>query len=181
MRNRLVGVVLFSNVCLAAAVFALSTYVHLPLTVIVLALFTISLIDSFLLARLTVSQATKPLENIWQAVLHVSPSRTNIPAPDLDSVTTGKELVTALVTQIYQLASQESTKDSTANDKQALLATNVINSLPIPLFVFNKDQTVVTASRSAIEYSGLETGQLIGKPLYDIMDFEFSSEHTLEK
>jgi signal transduction histidine kinase len=52
--------------------------------------------------------------------------------------------------------------------------------LPLPLFVFNKDQIITFASDSAISYTGRQSAELFGKPLFEAMDLEFPSSFTLE-
>src|SRR5690606_10500182 len=50
---------------------------------------------------------TDPIKNIWQAVWHISPGKESVPAPKLDTVRAGRELVSSLVLQIYNLVQQQ--------------------------------------------------------------------------
>jgi len=126
----------------------------------------------------------EPLKMIRQGILHVSPDHGNIPPPNLDSAKIGRELVTSLVLQVYEFASQQSSRNEETNGshkQQLLQATNIVSHLPLPLFVFNQEQLVTNASDSAMQYCQLDSTKLLGKPLYESLHLEFRSEHTLEK
>ncbi len=127
--------------------------------------------------------ALKPLQYVWQGIIHVSPENSNIQAPNLDEVKLGRELVTSLVMQVYQYASQQPNKDSDLTDhrKAVVQSANIVSHLPLPLFVFNSTQIVTNASDSALAYCKMESSKLFGKPLYESVNLEFPSEHTLEK
>ena len=85
----------------------------------------------------------EPLKMIRQGILHVSPDHGNIPPPNLDSAKIGRELVTSLVLQVYEFASQQSSRNEETNGshkQQLLQATNIVSHLPLPLVVFNQEQ-----------------------------------------
>ncbi len=126
--------------------------------------------------------ALEPLFNIWLAILHVAPNHTaDAPAPEIEYVKVGKDLIASLIPQIYQLASQEDTKSLVEHRTTMIQSANIVSHLPLPLFVFNKQQVVVSASDTAMEYFKVDSAHLFGKPLYETLNFEFSNEHTLEE
>lgn len=127
--------------------------------------------------------ALAPLKNLWQAIIHVSPEHGDTPAPNLEQVKLGRELVTTLVMQVYQFASQQPAAEENLSEHRNTIvqAANIVSHLPLPLFVFNSSQIVTNASDTAMEYCQMESAQLFGKPLYESVNLEFSSEHTLEK
>lgn len=139
------------------------------------------LIMAAVLSSNAATKALKPVETIWQAVLHIDPDHHSTPAPNLDKLKIGRELVTNLVLQIYQFASQENSKDLIEHRKQVIQAANIVNHMPLPLFVFNKDLMVTNASDSALKYCKIESSQLFGKSLFDSLKLEFSDEHTLDE
>lgn len=123
----------------------------------------------------------EPLHRVWQAVLYVSPHHQGTPAPQLDHIRIGRQLVSTMITQIYQFASQEDSKDLIAHRKEIIQSANIVSHLPLPLFVFNKQLLVTNASNRALEYCEIESAELFGKPIYESLHLEFPSEFTLEQ
>jgi signal transduction histidine kinase len=124
-----------------------------------------------------------PLKGLTDAIVHVSPSHESVDstAPNLEKIRIGHELVTSMAMVVYQLASEQ---DSAAQNKQShresiVQAINVINHLPLPLFVFNNQRIVTHASEVALNYTGSESAELFGKPLEESLRLEFPSEVTL--
>lgn len=124
--------------------------------------------------------ALGPVALIRQAVLHVDPDRHGTPAPNMESIGVGRNLVNNLILQIYQFASQQNSKELIDHRKEIVQASSVVSHLPLPLFVFNKDLLVINASVAGIEYVGIESAKLFGQPIFDSLNLEFSSEQTLE-
>lgn len=143
-------------------------------------LFAVIIIISLLLSDAAAKKALEPLYIVRQAVLHINPDHHTTAAPNLGTLKVGRELVTNLVLQIYQFASQENSKDLIEHRKQVIQAANIVSHMPLPLFVFNKDLVVTNASNSAIEYSGTTSSDLFGKSLFETLKLEFSDEHTLD-
>lgn len=140
-------------------------------------------VTGLLFGSKTAEQVLEPLKLIRQAIIHVSPEEHEVAAPNLDTAKMGRELVTTLVMQVYQYASQQQTtnNDLAEHRKEIVQAANIVSHLPLPLFVFNRSQVVTNASDIAMQYCQMESAQLFGKPLYDSVNLEFPSEHTLEK
>jgi signal transduction histidine kinase len=78
------------------------------------------------------------------------------------------------------MASQEDPKIVAEHRKAIIQAANVVSHLPLPMFVFNKEQIVVNASNAGLEYCNVSSAQLFGKPLYENINLEFTTENTLE-
>lgn len=124
--------------------------------------------------------ALMPVKTIWQAVLHIDPGHHSTPAPNLDKLKVGRELVNYIVLQMYQFASQENSKDLIEHRKQVIQSANVVNHMPLPLFVFNKNLIVTNASNSALDYCKTTSADLFGKSLFENLQLEFPSERTLD-
>src|SRR3990167_526788 len=133
---------------------------------------------SVVFAYVISTHVTKPLGMIWQAVLHVAPGHTDTPAPNVDKLTLGREIVTSLSLQVYQLASVTATPK--ISDQNELKAKNIINSLPVPMFVMDKDQNISFANEAGLKYINRAAGDVIGKNVYSILDLSFSSESTFD-
>lgn len=140
----------------------------------------VATIISVISSSATADAALQPVKTIWQAVLHINPDHHSTPAPNLDRLRVGRELISNVVLQIYQFASQANSKDLIEHRKQIIQAANIVNHMPLPLFVFNKDLVVTNASNSAIEYCMTTSADLFGKSLFDSLRLEFPSEYTLD-
>lgn len=121
-----------------------------------------------------------PLAAFGNAILHLSPSETPSSAPQTDNLQIGREYVTNMVYQLYQIASLQDNKLLAEHKREATQASNILTHLPLPLFVFNNEQLVTFASDSAISYIGRGSAELFGKPIYEAIDLEFPSDFTLE-
>jgi signal transduction histidine kinase len=130
---------------------------------------------------LSTAYLTRPMRFISQAILHVAPDSANVPAPDLKSNTLGTELVTNLVTHVYQLASVvEDVEKLAGKESHNLGADFVANSLPLPLLVLDKEQNVLFANQTAAEYLKKTTNELIGQNVYSVLDMSFSTNATFD-
>jgi signal transduction histidine kinase len=123
----------------------------------------------------------KPMRYVWQAVVHVSPDTANVARPDITKIGFGHDLVTALVTHVYQLASVVDTVEKTAaNQKHDLRQEFVANSIPMPLIVLDKDTNVLFANEALLKYLHREAPETFGQNVYSVLDMLFNNEHTFD-
>lgn len=142
--------------------------------------FVVALVLSIIIAWLGTHYALQPLLYLRQALIHVSTQETGH-APDMTKLKVGQAMITELATQIYQFAAQQNSGELIEHRNSIIQASNVVSHMPLPLFVFNKDQLVTNASESGLEYCGLDSSSLFGKKLYEVLNLEFPNEFTLEK
>ncbi|MGH7157626.1 MAG: ATP-binding protein [Candidatus Saccharimonadales bacterium] len=137
---------------------------------------------SLMLAAVSAPYLTRPLRLVSQAIMHVAPDSANIPAPELKNNPLGTELVTNLVTHIYQLANTVSEVEKLAGRRthHDLRADFVANSLPLPLIVLDKDRTIIFANQASGEYLGKNAGELTGQNIYSVLDMSFSTKPTFD-
>lgn len=136
---------------------------------------------SFLSAEILTDLSLEPIKTVRQALLHIDPNHHNVPAPNIDKVRFGRELVNAMTLRLYQYASQQDSTELARHRAEIVQATSVVSHMPLPLFVFNKDLLVTNASDNALVYCGVESSKLFGKPIFDNINLEFQSTETLEK
>lgn len=137
------------------------------------------LVTAFITARVAAYMARLPLEAIGKAILHISPSM-NTASPQTDNLEVGREYVTTLIYQLYQVASLQDNKILAEHKREATQASNILSRLPLPLLVFNKEQIITFGSDAALNYLGLKSPQIFGRPIYEAIDLEFPTEFTLE-
>ena len=122
-----------------------------------------------------------PVKFIWQAVLHIAPNTANTPAPDSKKVWLGREFVTILAAQVYQIASVVDEVEKTAEaSKHSLQSSFVANSLPLPMAVLDKDVNVLFANEAMLKYIKREVGDVTGQSAYTVLDLMFSDENTFD-
>lgn len=139
-----------------------------------------SLITSYIAGKLAGSLAKLPLQAMGQAILHIAPSQSGVGAPKFEQLRIGREYVTNLAYQLYEIASLQDNKLLAEHRREATQASNILSHFPLPIFVFNKQQLITFASDSALAYCDMESAVLFGKPLFDAVDLEFPSGFTLE-
>lgn len=180
VRSHLLIILLANNFFLVACFWYVHTYQHLTPEATILLLAGMGIFLSLGFMWLSTRYFSEPLTIIRQAVLHISPETADQPAPNLARAHLGKEVVTNLVSQIYQLASvMDSMQQLTYQEQTAPGKDFVATNLPLPLVILNKDDTVVFANRALMEYIHVEADDIIGKNFYSIIDLSFPSEHTL--
>ncbi|HSX44621.1 MAG TPA: HAMP domain-containing sensor histidine kinase [Candidatus Saccharimonadales bacterium] len=181
LHQKLLIAVLGTSLFLVILAIILIGVIKLPLIITVPILLLLAAVSSLWLSRLVVNQATAPLFDIWRGFLHVTPGHSETTAPNLETIKVGKELVSAMLTYIYQLVGQGGQPTTEKINPLNSMASTIVNHLPLPLIVFNKDQKVVLTSPMAIDYCSPDKQILVGKQLYDAIDLEFSTEPTLDK
>lgn len=163
------------------AAWSVSSLWHPPAWIVLTGGTILSFVLSSVIAALLTPLLLEPVRLLWQAILHVSPNTQALPAPNLEAVRLGRELVTSLTMQVYQLA-QHDFSDSGLSEhrRQIVQAANIVSNLPLPMFVCNKQQLVTNASNAGLDYCHIESSKLFGKPLFDSLNLEFGSDMTLE-
>lgn len=165
--------------------FVLSGYTDIGLLLAAVVAFVATTFFSLLIATFLVQITLEPVTKLTQAILHVSPDHENDPmtsAPNLEKIQTGKELITNLALQVYQLASQESrhSPGATNTNKESIMQSiNVVNHFPLPLFVLNNERRITHTSELGLAYCGLSSAKLFGSVFEDTIRLEFPSEQTL--
>ncbi len=136
-----------------------------------------------IVAELLAKAVSEPVRVLTQAILHVAPGhdQTASSAPNLNDIKVGQELISSMALQVYQLASNEPAIQAENNSRRdsIIQAVNVVNHLPLPLYVLNSNREITNASEAGIAYVGLESGKLFGTIIEESIRMEFPSEHTL--
>lgn len=149
----------------------------------VIAIFTAIASLMLATAQMLTKRLVEPAEKITQAILHVAPGskQEQSAPPRLDTVKTGRELVSSMALQVYELASntEKSSPENDTRHESLVQAVNVINHLPLPLYVLNSAQQITNSSEAGIAYTGASSAELFGKPIEEHLRMEFPNEHTL--
>lgn len=158
-----------------------AAYTQLPLgdTGALLLSAALSVVLLYVLARSISQYVTEPINALSQAILHVTPGEHSTPAPNLDRVRVGRELVTNLSLQVYELASRNSVM-KTPTPEHDDQAQAILDELPIPILVSDQNQTIKYANMAAAHYLALDPTSLAGRNLYSVLDFSFSTTETLD-
>jgi len=181
IRGRLVGILLVNNLLVFADWWVIEHFFHLQDYQVLIALGVATLLGLTLLPWVSAEYIAQPTKFIWQAVLHIAPDTANMAAPNLKNIHFGRELVTALVTHVYQLANVADNVEKLARTKRHdLKADFVANSLPLPLVVLDKDMNILFANEALLKYVGREAADTVGQNVYLVLDMLFSDQHTFD-
>ena len=144
-------------------------------------LLAIAFIETGLIAVGLGNYLMQPLKATWQAILHLSPTEQNVAAPSLERISFGRELVTNLTTQIYQLVNVADETRAENRRKNADLHNNfVAENLPLPLVLLDGTETIRFANEAAARYIGQPSADMIGKNVYMVLDMSFPSHDTFD-
>ncbi|HEY5667599.1 MAG TPA: HAMP domain-containing sensor histidine kinase [Candidatus Saccharimonadales bacterium] len=187
LQNRIAVLLMANSITIIGGYWIVSRYIDpekyfkSQLTGTAIILVFVAFLSIIILAWIASKWLTKPIKLIWQAVLHISPETANLPAPDMRHIGYGKELVTTLVSHVYQLASVVDTIEKTAKAKPHDLTTDfVANSLPMPLLVLDKDANIVFANGLLLKTLGRMQADTFGQNVYSVLDLSFTSKDTLD-
>ena len=180
-QNRIVGLIVLQNTCLAGIYFGLRQYSALP----VLAVVAVAAIVAFIIAFIGASSVNHflltPLDALRQIILHVTPGQAVSAPPDVAKLKVGRELVANLAGQIYQLTDIADQLASTARKESVDIQRNFIaQNLPLPFVVLDDTETIQFANSAFAAYIGNPVNELVGKNIYMIMDMAFPSPETFD-
>ena len=174
----------FASVMAAGIILAylLTSLTPLPAIASSALVLVILLLVTWIAAKKLTDYLVSPMEAIWQSVLHLSPEQTGIAAPKPENLKLGRELVTSLTAQIYQLENiAEKARVSELEMKANLSHNFIAQNLPLPLIVLDATDTVIFANEAASHYVGIAGEDMAGKNIYMALDMSFPSEDTFDQ
>lgn len=182
IRNHLLLVLLLNNALVIACWWVGREVLQLNPIMVLSAVIALCLLLSVFLAIISAQFFAGPMRIISQAILHVAPDAANVPAPQQTTNSLGVELVANLVSHIYQLATVVQNVGQLASKHVVhdLKSDFVANSLPLPLMVLDKDQSVVFANQAMCQYVERDAKDVIGQNLYSVLDMSFNSPQTFD-
>jgi signal transduction histidine kinase len=180
IRTYLVFIIFAENTLLIGAIWLGLVRLALPVSYVLLGSGIVGLIMTLIITWAATDFTMQPLQALWQAIVHLAPhSNEQVAAPDLKKVVLGQALVASLTAQIYQIATMaEHTQSMAAKQASSLNANFVANSLPLPFFVLDPEQTIIYANSVAATYIGRKADEIIGQNVYSVLDMLFPSEQT---
>lgn len=181
IRTRLLGILFINNLLIVGTWWAGDYILELNDDRLLIAVVTVGAVSALLMPWVHAYYIAQPMRVIWQAVLHIAPDTANTAAPDLKKAHLGHELVTALVSHVYQLASVADTVEKIASKKGHDLKTEFIgNSLPLPVVVLDKDMNILFANEALCKYVGRLEADTVGQNVYLVLDMLFSNQQTFD-
>lgn len=144
------------------------------------ALIVFGLVLAYILSKAFIRYATEPLEFVWRAIVHVSPSNNSVAAPNLDQNTVAHELVTSLVLQVYQLASQSDDLKPNKQTSAGQITQTIASNFPLPVIAIDNKQAIIFINDAALKYLNTTSMDVLHKNLYSVLDLAFSDDKTLD-
>lgn len=179
-RARLFMVVLVNNALILADWYIVDRIVHLTGWWALFAVVAAPLVTLGLIPWLTATMLTQPTKLLSQAIMHLAPTTANdTPAPKPDQLHLGRELITNLINQLYQLTSVVQGVEQMTAKSNVLTPDFAANSLPLPLVVLNKEDKIVLINEAAAKYLNKPATDLMGQNLFTALDMSFTSSDTL--
>lgn len=183
-RARLVIVMLINNAVIVADWYVVDYVVKLTGWWSIVAIIAVPLITLGVVPWMSTEVLTKPTRFLWQAIMHVAPGSDNlVSAPKLEQLHLGRELVTNLVNQVYQLTNVVQGMEK-ATDRSTLdnYVRNIANTLlPLPLISLDKNENIRFVNEATVKYLGIPIDDLVGQSIYTVIDMSFTSNDTLNE
>lgn len=175
------AMIIVENILVIAVWWLLQTHTSLPVAIVLAITVIVALGFALASSRIISNFATKPLQALWQAILHLSPSDQGVQAPKLDDLKIGRELVASLTAQVYQLSDVAKHAADESKELNSDISRNfVAQNLPLPLIVLDGIETIKFVNDAAVKYIGTPSDELIGKNVYMVLDMSFPSEDTFD-
>ncbi len=129
--------------------------------------------------------AMHPFALVRQGILHVSSDTSRLPAPDVESLQFGRELVTSLVMNVYTMASHDTNKNApTATQEPTHLGgQEILNTTPLPTFTVTSANLLQYVNDAGLEFLGLKSTDresVQGRNINDVLNLSFPSVLTYE-
>lgn len=142
-------------------------------------------IAAYLASLMAATDSLEPIKNLRQAILHVSRETSSVAAPDLDNMKLGREMVSALALQVYDMASKVvHGQDSPVGPEAAVIGgEKMLNATPLPVLTVDSEGKLHFINDAALSYLGLEANKrstVTGKNINDILNLSFQTEVTYE-
>jgi signal transduction histidine kinase len=181
-RARLFLIILVNNVLILADWYVVDRVVNLSGWWALAAIAIVPLITVGVVPWITTNALTQPTKLLWQAIMHIAPNTAGVtPAPRPEQLHLGRELVTNLIGQLYQLASVVHGVEQTSAKARILTPDFAANSLPLPLLILDKENKIVLANEPAARYLSKPAVELVGQDVFTALDMSFMSADTLDR
>lgn len=153
---------------------------------------SLALVGSLIAIHVAVNRIHKPINIIADAISYASNKSTTATAPNTEQSMIGRELITGLTLQIYNLASSTHVQDDIVNSSVGHseevshhgdsdnIAAEILNNTPTPLVGIRDDLTIQNANNAFLKFIGHETKDILGKNFYDTVSLDFPGDDTLE-
>ena len=182
LHSYLVGVLIINNLIIILDWWVIEQVLKVTGYWALAALVIVPLLSLTILPWFSARYLVQPTKLIWQAILHIAPDTANTEAPDLKTSRLGKDLVTYLVSHVYQLANVAANveKLSQSAPNSDLSTDFIASSLPLPMMVLDSENNVLFANEVMLSYIKRSKNEIVGQNVYPSLDMSFSSEHTFE-
>ena len=150
-------------------------------------------------SKLAALASLQPLKAVWQALWHISPNGGAVGAPDITTLTHGRDVADGMVNQIYDLSAGTTTHhtpspqyaevasvavasevSTPAVQATATPATDLISAMPLPILGLDAQDNIVLCNKAACDYLKCAQEECVGKSVYDVMRLSFREKNTLE-
>lgn len=141
------------------------------------------LLLAILVANYIVRFTMQPLAYLRQGILHVSSENSRMPAPQVESLHFGKELVAQLLSNVYGMASHVTPADQTSAQTQGISSETMLNAVPLPVFTVTPTNMLHYVNDAGLTFLGLEhtrRNEVLGKNINDVLNLTFPNETTYE-
>lgn len=168
LKNYIVAWFVFICFLIVGAYWAIDKFFSPEPIIMLVLMLIIGLFVALFVGSRVAKNASKPLKAVSQAILHVSPSPIPIPAPKIEDLSMGKELVASLTRQVYDFAS----KATNISEQAQANAGISMQQLPVGIIALDDKANIVYANPKIMEYTGTNEA-IIGKNLYNMFDIVF--------
>jgi two-component system sensor histidine kinase VicK len=181
IRVYLLAVIVVQNIVIVGVFWALQRYTSWDISIALASSLALGVLSACVITVLFSNFVVQPIRALWQTILHLSPTEHGMAAPTFENLRLGRELVTSLAAQVYQLVNTADQAKADSRLKTDDLHNNFIaQNLPLPLVVMDATETIRFANEAAARYVGMTAADMVGKNVYMVLDMSFPGEATFD-
>ncbi len=182
IRLRIFFIFFLENLIILALLYLAINYAHINLQESLIGAGLLTFIIYLFSVLALGNVITLPIQRLRQAILRLSPNYNQpIGPPDINHLSLGKELVTNLVGQLYQIAL---VANKSANEiektKYDLSHDFMANNIPLPILVLDNNENIKFVNKTAANYLGVSVNDLLDESFYTNFDMAFPTNDTFD-
>jgi signal transduction histidine kinase len=166
----------------AAVYYLVSNILELDQTLVYAITAIVGLIGVFIATITITSFASFPIKKIEDVISYASNNNRNLEQPNTENLRLGRELITSLSRQVYDMASSVSTNTAANSAEESATPSvdhsNILDSIATPIYGVDSNQIVTMVNLAGANYINKSVDEIVGKPIYDSLNLSFQTEDT---
>jgi signal transduction histidine kinase len=178
---RILLTLLILSIVVAGVFYLISSILELENEISLIITVVVAFVGIVVSTSVISSYASYPIQKIVEVISYSANNNRNLDQPNLENIRLGRELITSLSRQVYDMASTVTTSSNQVDLESTKIDvdhSNILDSIATPIFGVDKNQIVTLVNLAGANFVNKKPAEIVGKPLYDSLNLSFQSEET---